>query len=60
MADLKKKKDKKPSKSRLYKVDGESVKRARVACPKCGPGVFLGQHKDRVACGNCGFLEWKK
>lgn len=26
-------------------------------CPKCGPGVMLAQHKDRVYCGRCHYME---
>lgn len=40
-----------------YKVEGNKVVRARRDCPKCGPGRFLAQHKDRLACGNCGYTE---
>ena len=28
-------------------------------CPRCGPGVFLAQHKDRITCGKCGYSEIK-
>lgn len=28
-------------------------------CPKCGPGVRLADHKDRSACGKCGYFEKK-
>ncbi len=28
-------------------------------CPKCGSGVRLGNHKDRFACGRCGYFEKK-
>lgn len=28
-------------------------------CPKCGPGVRLADHKDRRACGKCGYFEKK-
>ena len=28
-------------------------------CPRCGPGVILAQHKDRVTCGKCGYSEIK-
>ncbi len=28
-------------------------------CPKCGPGVRLAEHKDRRACGKCGYFEKK-
>ena len=62
MAD--KKKDAKPaakeeSKRHLYKVEGNRVVRSRRACPKCGPGVFLAEHKDRASCGHCGYTEKK-
>ncbi len=26
-------------------------------CPKCGPGVHLARHKDRLSCGRCGYTE---
>ena len=28
-------------------------------CPKCGAGIFLAEHKDRLYCGKCGFMEKK-
>ncbi|MDD1745947.1 MAG: 30S ribosomal protein S27ae, partial [Candidatus Methanoperedens sp.] len=28
--------------------------------PRCGPGVFLGEHKNRLSCGKCGYTEFKK
>ena len=28
-------------------------------CPKCGPGYFLGVHKDRFVCGHCKYVEIK-
>ncbi|MCK4319734.1 30S ribosomal protein S27ae [Candidatus Micrarchaeota archaeon] len=27
------------------------------SCPKCGPGVYLAEHKDRRSCGKCGYYE---
>lgn len=45
--------------SRFYEVQGGKLVRTRRACPKCGAGVFLAQHKDRVHCGKCGFMERK-
>lgn len=65
MADAKAKKGgkeekKEPTKRLLYKVEGGKVVRARRPCPKCGPGVFLAEHKDRTSCGNCGYTEMKK
>lgn len=29
------------------------------ACPKCGEGYFLAEHKDRMHCGKCGYTRWK-
>ena len=43
-----------------YDVSGEKVERKRRSCPKCGDGVFLAEHKDRVACGKCGYTEFAR
>ena len=43
-----------------YKVEGGKLVRTRKACPKCGPGVFLAEHKDRLSCGNCHYTESRK
>lgn len=40
----------------LYE-SGDSLKRKNKFCPKCGPGIFLAAHKDRVTCGKCGYME---
>jgi len=32
----------------------------RQACPKCGEGTYLAEHKDRAHCGRCGYTRWKK
>lgn len=52
--------NKKPSKKYTkYKVqDGKIVKGK--SCPKCGEGVFLAEHKDRVTCGKCRYTEFKR
>lgn len=39
-----------------YSVSDGKAKRKRF-CPKCGDGFFLAEHKDRVYCGNCHYLE---
>jgi small subunit ribosomal protein S27Ae len=39
--------------------DGKAVKK-KMVCPKCGDGVFLADHKDRLHCGSCGYTRWKK
>lgn len=58
------KKKKKPKKAvdikSLYSVEGGVLKRNAKFCPKCGPGVFLATHKNRVSCGKCGYTEFIK
>lgn len=44
-------------KRELYKVEDGKVVRKGKFCPKCGPGVFLAQHEDRLTCGRCGYSE---
>jgi small subunit ribosomal protein S27Ae len=29
-------------------------------CPRCGKGVFMAKHKDRVTCGKCGYTEFSR
>ena len=38
----------------------ESGKLKKKTCPKCGAGVFMAEHKNRIACGKCGYTEFKK
>lgn len=42
-----------------YEVTGDTIKRKNKTCSKCGPGVFMAEHKDRWACGKCGYMEKK-
>lgn len=55
---------KKPAKSAavkrssMYKVEGDKAVTQRKNCPRCGAGVFMAQHKDRLACGKCGYTEF--
>lgn len=28
-------------------------------CPKCGKGIMLAEHKDRLYCGKCHYMEKK-
>ena len=44
----------------LYEVDGDKIVRKNQICPRCGEGVFMADHGDRVACGKCGYTEMKK
>ncbi|QQG38865.1 MAG: 30S ribosomal protein S27ae [Candidatus Woesearchaeota archaeon] len=56
----KKVKNKKPSKKySKYKIEGSKVIRSKT-CPKCPPGTFLGDHKDRLYCGQCHYTEYKR
>jgi len=56
----KKKSDSKSVKvSSYYNVSGGNVERKKKSCPKCGPGFFMSEHKDRFACGKCGYTEFK-
>ena len=57
----KERKNKKPSnKWKKYTVENGKIVRKGRTCPKCGPGVFLAEHKDRWHCGKCGYTEFKK
>ena len=38
-----------------YSVEDGTLVRNSEFCPRCGPGVFLAQHKDRKSCGRCVF-----
>lgn len=69
MADKKEKKGKKTRTGKkhshiqmkdYYTVEGQEVKRSRQNCPRCGPGTFLAQHKNRATCGRCGYTEFEK
>ena len=40
-----------------YKIEGDKIIRAK-ACPRCGPGVFLMEAKNRIYCGKCHFTEF--
>ncbi len=48
------------AKKDFFKVEGDKLTRTRKHCPKCGPGVFMAEHENRVSCGKCGYTEFKK
>ena len=48
------------AKRSYYKISGDKVERQRQFCPKCGPGVFLAEHENRLSCGRCQHTEYKK
>lgn len=41
-----------------YEVSPEGLKRKKY-CPRCGPGIFLAEHKNRWTCGACKYSEIK-
>ncbi len=53
-------KKKKSYKSKVYEIKDGKVTRKNKSCPKCGDGVFLANHGDRLSCGCCGYTESKK
>lgn len=53
---------KKPEKKKVEKVKKKTGPRPYKPgkfCPKCGAGVKLAVHKDRLSCGKCGYFEKK-
>ena len=44
--------------SAYFTVEGKKAVPQRKYCPRCGPGVFMAQHKDRLSCGKCGYTEF--
>tara|TARA_Y100000034_G_scaffold133496_1_gene199096 strand:- start:2165 stop:2350 length:186 start_codon:yes stop_codon:yes gene_type:complete len=41
-----------------YKIDGKTITRGKM-CPKCSTDSFLADHKDRLYCGKCHYVEYK-
>ncbi|MBW3015047.1 30S ribosomal protein S27ae [Candidatus Woesearchaeota archaeon] len=56
------KKTRKPKKTsakyKHYTASGDKLERKKKFCPKCGVGVFLSEHKDRLYCGQCHYTEF--
>lgn len=46
-------------KREFFKIENNKIIRMRKHCPKCGPAVFLAEHKNRLGCGKCGYTEFK-
>lgn len=42
----------------FYKIEDDKLVRKKRHCPKCGPGIFLAEHKDRISCGKCSYTEF--
>ncbi len=60
MAAGQKKKSTSQGASRFYEAKGNGISRKNKSCPKCGPGYFLAEHKNRISCGKCHYTEMKK
>lgn len=59
MGNKKQRKNKKPSeKWKKYSMIDKKVTRKKT-CPKCGPAVFMADHKNRFYCGTCHYSEMK-
>jgi len=43
-----------------YEIKGDTIVRKNKSCPKCGLGVYLANHKERLSCGKCGYTEFLK
>jgi small subunit ribosomal protein S27Ae len=43
---------------KYFEINGDSLIRKKRDCPRCGKGVYMGQHSDRSTCGKCGFTEF--
>jgi len=53
-------KKKKPfNRYKMYKVSGDKLEKNNKSCPKCGKDSYLANHKDRMTCGKCGYVEKK-
>ena len=48
------------SKGKAYEIKGDKIEKRKPSCPKCGEGIFLAEHKDRLHCGTCGYTRWKR
>jgi len=45
---------------KYYSIEDGRLKKNRKECPRCGRGVFMAEHSDRVTCGKCGYTEFKR
>jgi len=49
----------------ILKAEGDTIKRAKKICPRCGLGTYMAVHKEkngriRYYCGKCHMTEWEK
>jgi ubiquitin-small subunit ribosomal protein S27Ae len=43
---------------KFFDISKGALVRKKRDCPRCGKGVYMGQHSDRSTCGKCGFTEF--
>ncbi len=43
-----------------YRIEGNTFKRLRPSCERCGQGYFMADHSDRFTCGHCGLTRYKQ
>ena len=48
------------NKGPMWTLEGNKVVRTHKHCPKCGPGVFMADHYDRLHCGRCSYTKFKR
>jgi small subunit ribosomal protein S27Ae len=51
---------KKYERHKLFSIESNKVDYKNRTCPKCGEGVFMAEHVNRISCGKCGYTEFKK
>ncbi|MEM1574440.1 MAG: 30S ribosomal protein S27ae [Nitrososphaerota archaeon] len=55
--------EKKKEKNKIwekYEIKNGKIIRKKRFCPRCGPGTFMAEHKERYTCGKCSYVEYKK
>jgi ubiquitin-small subunit ribosomal protein S27Ae len=57
---MSKEKKRELSVSKFYQITDNKVERTRRECPRCGKGVFMAVHKDRLTCGKFSYTEFHK
>jgi len=56
---MKKKRIRRKNKNPLWEIKDGKVVRTNRECPRCGPGVFMAQHYNRISCGKCGYTKFQ-
>jgi small subunit ribosomal protein S27Ae len=44
----------------FYSIKDGKILRTKKACPRCGSGTWMANHKNRIYCGHCGYTEFEK